>query len=104
MGSAPPGVHTLVPERNMDPAKDRRFAGSNPAKGIYALMAEWNRLAAQDRRIPERDVPGSNPGGRMLEDCRNGRRDRLKSGLLRVRIPCPSLKNNQKGGDDHAMH
>ena len=67
----------------MDPAKDRRFAGSNPAKGIYALIAEWNRLAAQDRRIPERDVPGSNPGGRMLKD---------------------SLKAARKGGNDHAMH
>ena len=75
----PPGVHTLVPEWNMDPAKNRRFEGSNPSKGTYALIAEWNRLAAQDRRIPERDVPGSNPGGRIIKDCRNGRqnRDRL---------------------------
>ena len=63
----PPGVNALVPERNMDPAKDRRFEGSNPSRGIYALIAEWNRLAAQDRRIPERDVPGSNPGGRIAK-------------------------------------
>ena len=61
----PPGIQALVPERNMDPAKDRRLEGSNPSRGTYALIAEWNRLAAQDRRIPERDVPGSNPGGRI---------------------------------------
>ena len=67
----------------MDPAKDRRFAGSNPARGIYALIAEWNRLTAQDRWIPERDVPGSNPGGRMLKDF---------------------LQAARKGGNDHAMH
>ena len=79
----PLGVQALVPERNMDPAKDRRFAGSNPARGIYALIAEWNRLTAQDRWIPERDVPGSNPGGRMLKD---------------------SLQAARKGGNDHAMH
>ena len=68
-GSNPAGVHALVPEWNMDPAKDRRFEGSNPSKGTYALIAERNRLTAQDRRIPERDAPGSNPGGRMKKGC-----------------------------------
>ena len=94
----PPGIQALVPERNMDPAKDRRLEGSNPSRGTYALIAEWNRLAAQDRRIPERDVPGSNPGGRITKDCRNGRRGWLKPGFLRVRIPCPSFTHKEKGG------
>ena len=52
----PPGVHTLVPERHMDPAKDRRFAGSNPAKGIFRYVAQWKTRCAQ---ATVREVAGS---------------------------------------------
>ena len=61
----PPGVHTLVPERNMDPAKDRRFAGSNPAKGIFGMWRNGRRavLRPQSVRLRVRLPPYRLQGG-----------------------------------------
>ena len=98
----PPGVHTLVPERNMDPAKDRRFAGSNPPQGYFSVCG-----AMEDALCSGHSPRGCGFDSRhtdFKEDCRNGRRGRFKPGFLRVRIPCPSFTTSRKGGISHAMH
>ena len=61
----PPGVQALVPERNMDPAKDRRFAGSNPAKGIFGMWRNGRRavLRPQSARLRVRLPPYRFHGG-----------------------------------------
>ena len=61
----PPGVHTLVPEWNMDPAEVRRFAGSNPVKGIFGMWRNGRRavLRPQSARLRVRLPPYRFHGG-----------------------------------------